>query len=116
MPVAPLNYHQQTDSIPCTTYCRLQWWYKHVLQAKLTAFRQRYRVPEHAACPGPVLTITGADWGFIEPQPISPTVKMVGPIEAWPEADQSALTPALAKFLEGAEHGVVVISLPQRYR
>ena len=61
--------------------------------------------------------ITGADWGLLEPQPLPPAVKLVGPLRAGPSQAAAALQPPeLAAHVAAAEHGVAVIAFPPDYR
>ncbi|EFJ45314.1 hypothetical protein VOLCADRAFT_94406 [Volvox carteri f. nagariensis] len=113
-------------------YHRLQLWHRRVYEPRLAAFRQRHRlwalpapvVPgseggEGGLGPAGVrpgasrgrpachlrgqVVITGADWGLVEPQPLLPQVKMVGPIRAaLPEAPVT-LAPAVGPKAEAME-------------
>ncbi|GIL53170.1 hypothetical protein Vafri_8848 [Volvox africanus] len=102
-------------------YYRLQLWYRRVYEPRLAAFRQRHRL---WALPAPLVpgseggegeqtrgrggvasgkpachlrgqvVITGGDWGLLEPQPLPPSVKLVGPIRAQPAPTPTMPAPA----------------------
>ncbi|GIM06931.1 hypothetical protein Vretimale_11162 [Volvox reticuliferus] len=117
-------------------YHRLQLWYRRVYEPRLAGFRQRHRV---WALPAPLVPgseggegegtggrggaasgkpachlrgqviITGGDWGLLEPQPLPPPVKLVGPIRAEPPPLPTLPAPAAgdvaAETLQAAADG-----------
>ncbi|PNG99843.1 UDP-glucuronosyltransferase 2B14 [Tetrabaena socialis] len=104
-------------------YHRLQWWHARVFEPRVAAFRQRHRLQPHTA-DGPKppachlrgqVVITGADWGLLEPQPLPPSVQLVGPLRARAGAEGPLQPPQLAAHVAAAEQGVVVIAFPDDY-
>ncbi|GLI59774.1 hypothetical protein VaNZ11_001737 [Volvox africanus] len=109
-------------------YHRLQLWYKRVYEPRLAAFRQRHRL---WALPAPLVpgseggegeqtrgrggvasgkpachlrgqvVITGGDWGLLEPQPLPPSVKLIGPLRAQPAPPPTMPAPAAGAGAEG---------------
>ncbi|GLC48542.1 hypothetical protein PLESTB_000109300 [Pleodorina starrii] len=106
-------------------YHRLQLWHSRVYEQRLAAFRRRHRLGGLAAPLEPgsegesegrgkpkgtpachlrgQVVITGADWGLLEPQPLPPAIKLVGPLRAAPHP--AAPTPALGAGGGGAGAG-----------
>ncbi len=119
-------------------YHRLRLWRARTYEPRLHAFRQRHRLlPYHTAAAavaaaggGPAaaaavaaaggsrchlrgtVVVTGADWGLLEPQPLPPAVKLVGPLAVGPPAP---LPPELAEHVAGAKHGTAVVAFPPDY-
>ncbi|GFR49482.1 hypothetical protein Agub_g11421 [Astrephomene gubernaculifera] len=93
-------------------YMRLQLWRRRVYGARLAAFRQRHRLTGpwlsgHGGGGGGApchlrgqVVITGADWGLVEPQPLPPEVKLVGPLRAGPGGPATAALAAAAAGVE----------------
>lgn len=57
----------------------------------------------------PLLVICAQSWGFIPAHPVSPLVKLVGPM--LPPPTQEPLTEDLIQWFDSSEQGVVVVSL-----
>ncbi|KAG2482667.1 hypothetical protein HYH03_018405 [Edaphochlamys debaryana] len=101
-------------------YYRLQLWHRRVYEPRISSFRHRYRVDQYGEAPvachlkGQVI-ITGADWGLIEPQPLPPSIKLVGPLRAG-RGGAEPLPPEVEEHVAGAPHGVAVIAFPPDYR
>ncbi len=81
-------------------------------------------MPHPLLPPGPTrphqVIITGADWGLLEPQPLPPPVKLVGPLRAGALDGRGSASPLeppeLAAFVSAADTGIVVICFPPDYR
>ncbi|KAG2446801.1 hypothetical protein HYH02_008361 [Chlamydomonas schloesseri] len=107
-------------------YYKVQMWHARTYGPRVAAFRSRHRVRQlYGEGPRPLpcnmkgqVIITGADWGLLEPQPLPPAVKLVGPLRAGPSAPGGGALqpPELAAHVDAAEHGVAVIAFPPDYR
>ncbi|KAG2435342.1 hypothetical protein HXX76_007415 [Chlamydomonas incerta] len=119
-----MGLYQRTRNV--LQYYKVQMWHARVYAPRVAAFRSRHRVRQlYGEGPRPLpchmkgqVVITGADWGLLEPQPLPPAVKLVGPLRVGPSAAGGGALqpPELAAHVAAAEHGVAVIAFPPDYR